>query len=78
MEISSEDNSLVVTENETIQNIDRFVYLGCEVLRYEDIQKEVCIRIGKAGAAFRSMERIWNESGMSLQTKLKLIASIDP
>ena len=34
------------------------------------------IRIDKAGAAFINMEKVWNENGMSLRTKLKLLNSI--
>ena len=41
-----------------------------------DIRNEVGIRYGKAGAAFRNMVRVWNESGLSLRTKLKIFNSI--
>ena len=30
------------------------------------------IRIGKAGAVFSKMKKVWNNRGMSLKTKLKL------
>ena len=52
------------------------MYLGCEMQNDGDIRNEIGIRIGKAGAAFRAMENVWNESGMSLRTKLKLFNSI--
>ena len=68
-------STYVVIDNENIKDVEKFVYLGCEVRRDGDIRNEVGIRIGKAGAAFRSMEAVWNESGMSLRTKLKLFNS---
>ena len=76
MKVRTEDTNHVVIEDETIQNVEKFVYLGCQVRRDGDIRNEVGIRIGKAGAAFRNMERVWNENGMSLRTKLKLFNSI--
>ena len=30
-----------------------------------DIRNEVGVRIGMAGAAFRNMEKVWNENGKS-------------
>ena len=76
MKIRTEDESDVVIEDERIREVEKFVYLGCEVRKDGDIRNEVGIRIGKAGAAFRNMERVWNENGMTLRTKLKLFNSI--
>ena len=40
------------------------------------IRNKVAIIIGEAGAAFRNIEKIWNENGMSLRTKTKLFNTI--
>ena len=76
MKIKNEEAGNVMIEDESIQEVEKFVYLGCEVRKDGDIRNEVGIRIGKAGAAFRNMERVWNENGISLRTKLKLFNSI--
>ena len=76
MKIRIEDTESVVIENEIIQEVDKFVYLGCEVRKDGNIRNEVGIRIGKACAAFKNMEKVWNENGISLRTKLKLFNSI--
>ena len=76
MNVRTNDNRPVIIENEPLQEVDKFVYLGCEIRKDGDIRNEVSIRIGKAGAAFRNMEKVWNEDGMSLRTKLKLFNSI--
>ena len=62
--------------NEPLQEINNFLYLGYEIRKDGNIRYEVSIRIGKAGATFRNMEKVWNEDGMSLRTKLKLFNSI--
>ena len=75
MMIRTEDTSQVVIEDKILEEV-KFAYLGCAVRKDGDIRNEVGIRIGKAGAAFRNMEKVWNENGMSLRTKLKLFNSI--
>ena len=52
------------------------MYLGCEVRNNGDVACEVGIRIGKAGAAFRNIQRVSNENGVSLRPKLKIFKSI--
>ena len=76
MSTRTNNNTQVTKENEPIQEVEKFVYLGFEISTDGDIMKEVSIRIGKAGAAFRNMEKVWNEDAMSLRTKLKLFNSI--
>ena len=76
MNVRINDNRPIIIGNEPLQEVDKFVYLGCEIRKDGDIRNEVSIRIGKAGAAFRNMEKVWNEDGMSLRTKLKLFNSI--
>ena len=76
MKVRTNDNSQVTIGNEPLQEVDKFVYLGCQISKDGDIRNEIGIRIGKAGAAFKNMEKVWNEDGMSLRTKLKLFNSI--
>ena len=76
MKIRIEDTYNVLIEDENIQEVEKSVYLGCEVRKDLNIRNEVGIRIVKAGAAFRNIEKIWNENGVSLRTKLKQFNSI--
>ena len=76
MKVRTDDASNVIIEDESIQEVEKFVYLGCEVRKDGDIRKEVGITIDKAGAAFKNMERVWNKNGVCLRTKLKLFNSI--
>ena len=64
--------------DEPIHEVEKFVYLGCEISKDGDVRKEVSIRIGEAGAASKNKEKVWIEDGMSLLTKLKLFNSVVP
>ena len=56
---NTEDTNQVEIEGETLQEVEKFVYLKCEFWEDWDIRNEVGIRIGKAGAAFRNLEKVW-------------------
>ena len=60
MKIRTSDASNVIIEDECIQEVEKLVYLGCEVRKGGDVRNEVGIRINKACTAFRKMERVWN------------------
>ena len=64
-----------MVKDKNIQEAEKFVYLGCKVREDGDIRNEVGIRIRQAGTAFRNMERVMNENGMSFRTKFNLFNS---
>ena len=76
MKIRTNDAINVIIEDKNIQYVEKFVYLGCEVGKDGDIRNVDEISIGNDGAAVRSLERAWNESGIPLRTKLNLFNSI--
>ena len=51
MKIRTEENSEIEIEESSLQEPDKFVYLGSELRKGSDIRNEVGIRIGKAGAS---------------------------
>ena len=53
MKMKIEDPDNVVIEDENIQEVEKLVYLGCEVRKDGNIRNEVGTRIGKAGAELR-------------------------
>ena len=63
-------------EEAAVREVDKFVYLGCELQKDGDIRNEINIRIGKASVAFRDLSRVWNENGISLRTKLKILKGL--
>ena len=57
----------------TVKVVDKFTYLGSRLSRVVDIDDEVNARIAKASAAFAQLRgSIWDRSGISLDTKLKV------
>ena len=55
-----------------LKEVHKFTYLGCSIAKDGDVGNEIRIRIGKAGAAFRSMGRVLNDNNISLKTEIKL------
>ena len=76
MKMRCADNSHISIENDELREVDKFVYLGCELRKDGDIRNEINIRIGKASAAFKGLNGIWTKNCISLETKLKLFNSI--
>ena len=66
-----EDISIVL-EGEAIGRVESFEYLGSFVCQDGDVRKEAGVRVGKAGAVFSRMKKVWNSGGISLKTKLRL------
>ena len=59
-----------------LKEVDRFTNLGCSIANDGEVRNESGIRIGKSGAAFRSMNWVWNDNNISLKNKMKLYDSI--
>ena len=59
-----------------LKEVEQFTYLGCNITNDGDIRNEINIRIGKAGAAFRNMSKVWSNRIISLRTKIRLYDSI--
>ena len=57
--------------------MDKFTYLGSTVSQAVTIDDEVNARISKASAAFgRLYKNVWDRTGISLQTKLKVYKAV--
>ena len=59
-----------------LKEVEQFTHLGCSIKNDGDIRGEINIRIGKAGAAFRNMSKVWSNRTISLKTKIRLYDSI--
>ena len=59
--------------NDTISAVDRFTYLGSNITADGAAGPEVNIRIGKASAALRQLNKpLWSRPEISLATKLRI------
>ena len=67
----------ITVKGQRLQVVDKFTYLGSKLSMVVHIDDEVNARIAKACAAFgRLRGSIWDRSGISLDTKLKLYRSV--
>ena len=63
----------ITVKGQRLQVVDKFTYLGSTLSGVVHIDDEVSARIAKASAAFgRLLGRIWDQSGIRLDTKLKV------
>jgi hypothetical protein len=76
MKVFDDDPGLLMLDEEELESVEWFQYLGSTICADGDIRREMRIRVGKAGASFSKMKKVWTKSGMSLITKLRLFNSI--
>ena len=69
--------STITVKGQRLQVVDKFIHLRSTLSRVVHIDDEVNARIAKAGAAFgRPRGSIWGQSGIRLDTKLKVYRSV--
>ena len=67
----------ISVNDQKLDAVDKFTYLGSTVSRNVVIDDEVDTRIAKASATFgRLQAKVWNRRGIRLQTKLKVYRAI--
>jgi hypothetical protein len=60
---------------ETIENVDRFEYLGSLLTWDNNCSEEVKRRIGKATGTLASLKHIWKSKKLSTESKLKILTT---
>ena len=68
------DNSIQVAEN-TIENVEKFGYLGSLLTWDNNCSEEIKRRIGKATGAMASLRHIWNSRKLKLENKLGILTT---
>ena len=71
----SSNKGQVELNGKTIEEVDKFCYLGSMIDRNGGTEADIKSRIAKAQAAFTSLCRIWKTREISLRTKLRLFNS---
>ena len=65
----------VTVDGNALEDVETFCYLGSIIDREGGTGAEIKSRIGKAQAAFISLNRIWKTRDISLRTKLRIFNS---
>ena len=55
IKMKTEDTDQVEIEGGALQEVENFVYFGCEMRKKWDLRNEFGIIIGKTGAAFKNL-----------------------
>ena len=58
--------------NNGLENVEDFTYLGSKISNDGNSQREINIRISKAAGAMKQLSNIWKDTNISNKTKLKL------
>ena len=59
-------------KGEDLEDMEHFTYLGSVVNKEGGTDKDICTRIGKATAAFKALNPLWNSQTASVKTKLQI------
>ena len=75
LKINHKQDGDVKLENQNIDQIDKFIYLGSVVNESGGTDEDIKRRIGLARQAFTSLGKVWKSSGISKNTKIRIFNS---
>ena len=75
MRINVTNPSKFNINEEELEDVTSFTYIGSIINNDGGTDKDMKCRIGKAAAVFQSLKPIWTSSKISLNTKLKIFNS---
>ena len=67
--------SSIQVAGETIENVEKFEYLGSLLTWDNNCSEEIKRRIGKATGALASLKHIWNSKKLKIENKLKVLTT---
>ena len=73
MRMNSSTNTPIMANNEVIEDVKAFTYLGSQVTCTGGSEEDIKARIGKALGTFRKLRRIWSDGQLSKSTKLRIL-----
>lgn len=76
MRSNTNDQQAITANDENIEEVNQFVYLGVQLNNNGDRRVEIKRRIGLAKTAITKCDYIWKSSDVSLNSKLSLIKAI--
>jgi len=72
MHINSTNQAPIKLDNDDIENVASFTYLGSVIAVDGGTERDVLVRIGKARTAFLLLGPVWRAKDISLKTKLRI------
>ena len=75
MRINSTNQAPIKLDNDDIENVASFTYLGSVIAVDGGSERDVLVRIGKARTAFLLLRTVWRSKEISLRTKLRIFST---
>ena len=75
MKLNSKTNAELKINNNTIEEVPEFTYLGSKITSDGDSTSDVESRLSKARSAFASLRNIWKSTVISTKTKIRIFKS---
>ena len=75
MKVNSSTEMPVMVDEEPLEEVAHFDYLGSRLASDGDAERDVKARIGKAQYAFASLRNIWKAKHISTATKIRIYRS---
>ena len=75
MRVCTANEEPVTFEDEGLEEVDKFTYLGSIVSKQGGTEEDVAARIGKARSAFIALKNIWKSKEIRTRTKIRLFNS---
>src|SRR5262249_9973599 len=67
--------SRIQVAGDTIENVEKFEYLGSLITWNNSCSEEIKRRIGKVTGAFASLKHIWKSKKLKMENKLKILTT---
>ena len=71
-----EDAGSLKCNDEDLEIVDKFTYLGSCIDKFGLAESDVNIRIGKAGVVFKKLSKFWSSRALSTNTKVRLFNAV--
>ena len=75
LRINAATNDPIMLNEEELENVTTFEYLGSKIDESGGTDADVTARINKARSAFACLNKIWSSTALSIRTKLRLFQS---
>ena len=73
---TSKQMQTITAQGTTLDEVEKFTYLGSCIARDGNVEDDINARLGKAAAVFRRMNNIWSSKTLNLDTKIRLYTTV--
>ena len=76
MKININDNATVNLENESLEEVDNFTYLGSVVSKNGGTEEDINERLKKARASYGMLNKVWRSASINTKTKVRIFNAV--